>query len=429
MIAIGGKLRILREKKPNRITDAHYDLMDRETFTGLLANQRIEVVINGKKKRTSVAEIWLAHEGRRTYENGLGMYPNMDPPDGTFNTWNGFAVEPKEGDCHLFLDHIHKIVCAGDDTINTWVLDWIADLVQDPADPKGCAIVMRGGEGAGKGVLANTVGELFGPHHKHLIDDSHLTSNFNAHLLDAVTLFADEITWGGNKKTAGKLKGMVTEKRLVGERKGVDAVQYDNMVHLMIASNSKWVVPAGSDSRRWMVLDVPTTKRGNVAYFNALFAEIKNGGREAFLWEMLHRGLSSNLRQAPETEALQEQRMLAISQDTTFDWWRECIMKGNMRCNHFKGEVEKWPRLVDKTELYDVYRDHCIGTKMDHDPIHVWAKEMVQYGIQPSRNRRGVEKIYTFKIPTHENAITHLNAIMAGAIENEDEEDDETDND
>ena len=100
-----------------------------------------------------------------------------------------------------------------------------------------------------------------------------------------------------------------------------------------------------------------------------------------------------------------------------------------MRCNHFKGEVEKWPRLVDKTELYDVYRDHCIGTKMDHDPIHVWAKEMVQYGIQPSRNRRGVEKIYTFKIPTHENAIIHLNAIMAGAIENEDEEDDETDND
>ena len=185
-----------------------------------------------------------------------------------FNTWNGFSVEPIKGDCSLLLQHIRDVICCGDDALYEWVMDWSADCVQFPGDIKGTAIVMRGKEGTGKGTFANTLGRLFGPHYVHLIDHNHLMGNFNAHLIEAIVVFADEITWGGNVKNQGKLKGLVTEQQLTGERKGIDAIQYRNFAHVIIASNAEWVIPAGANSRRWLVLDVDDGRANDRAYFN-----------------------------------------------------------------------------------------------------------------------------------------------------------------
>ncbi len=349
MLVMGGKVRVLRQKPlVNSEWESHYDLWQKQTFIDLLSNRKIMI----NSKLAPVSKLWLDHADRRTYNNGLGLFPNKEAPDGYYNMWHGFGVSPLEGCCDLFLWHLEHVVCAGDRGNYEWLLDWTADAIQDPANPKGCAVVMRGGEGCGKGTYANTVGKLFGSHHRHLIDDSHLTSNFNSHLIDALTVFGDEITWGGNKKTAGKLKGMVTERYLMGERKGVDAVQYTNMIHLMLASNSDWVIPADFDSRRWFVLDVLNTKVNERGYFDELYAELEDGGYEAFLWLMLQRKLAEaairGLRRAPETKGLDNQR--SQNNDPFKAFIVDLVNNGRL------------PRTSDRGGL----EDHCI-TKQDLD--------------------------------------------------------------
>lgn len=422
VVTIGGKIRILREKTDVWEMDMHYELYDKDSFKTLMENQTIEVMINDKIKKVKKTDIWLGHEGRRTYINGVGLFPQMATPIGYYNTWNGFAIEPKKGDCNQFLDHIKHVICDDNYDHNEWLLDWLADLLQDPSDPKGCALVMRGDEGTGKGLLANTIGSIFGQHHRHLIDDNHLTSNFNAHLLDAVTVFADEITWGGNKKTAGKLKGLVTERHLVGERKGVDAILYRNMVHLIIASNSEWVIPAGSGSRRWFVVNVSAEKKGNRKYFDSMYKGLKQGGTAAFMHMLLERRILSDLRLAPETIGLTDQRILNTQGDTVFHWWRKCIIGEKINVIDLVDmEAREWPRTVGKIDLYEAYEIYVLNRRENAVIENVFAKRMMEYGVVSRRikTKNGPDRVRVYELPDVGQATTILNNILPGSIENE----------
>lgn len=429
IVSVGGKIKVLREKEVEDAIMMHYDLLDKDSFKTLLQNEI--TFIEGKKgepKPISVADIWLGHEYRRTYPNGMGLFPGV-APKGYYNTWNGFAVSPRKGDCSMFVSHIKEIICGGNEDHYNWTMDWLADMVQYPDNPKGCAIVLRGGEGIGKGTFANTIGSLFGPHYRHLIDDSHLTSNFNAHLLDALVVFADEITWGGNKKTAGKLKGMVTEQNLVGERKGVDAILYRNMIHMIIASNSEWVVPSGADSRRWFVLDVSNAKANNVNYFNSINDELNNGGKEALLYILKNRKIKVNLRHAPETKALQEQRILSSQQDSLLNWWVRCIESETIDVPDEK-ELEpgkyidnRWPEQVDKVSLHDEYCRWCRENNQRAMTFNLFAKDMLnKMCVSSARIVTPGGRKRVFKIPTTEEARKIVNARYNGIITEDDDD-------
>lgn len=404
IVPVGGKIRILREREIAADPIAgHYDLMDKESFRTL--HQNDVIMTEGEKpKPITAADLWLGAEFRRTYINGLKLCPpGTHCPPGTYNTWAGFSVEPRKGHCSLFLDHLLKVVCQNDRDLYEWLLDWCADLVQDPGDPKGCAIVMRGKEGIGKGTFANTVGTLFGPHYLHLIDDSHLTSNFNAHLVDTIITYADEITWGGNKRTAGKLKGIVTEKFLVAERKGVDAVGYRNMNHLIIASNNDWVIPAGTSSRRWFVLDVSDEHANDHPYFHEIHDQLDNGGREALLHMLMNRAITHELRQAPETEALQDQRDRS-SDNTIHQWWARCESRGAIDVMDLDTDtIGVWPTTVSKEDLYDVYEQFCLDRKIRAEHPAVFAKEMRYLGATTSRITHANKRVRVFIIPALED--------------------------
>ena len=430
MVLIGGKLRILFERWNPIETEPNYALLEKEAFTGYLANQCIFVGSGDKQKRIPLAQIWLAHEGRRTYENGMALFPGEAAPEGYFNTWNGFSVSPKKGDPQLFLDHIMEAICCGDEVSYEWMVDWIADMFQDPGNPKGCAVVMRGPEGAGKGAVANTIGLLFGPHYRHLIDDTHLTSNFNAHMMDSIVVFADEITWGGNKKTSGKLKGLVTEQFLLGERKGIDAIPYRNMTHLMIASNGKWVIPADADSRRWFVCDVSKKFTRDRAYFNKLFKFIESPeGRSALLHYFLNKKITSDLRRAPETKALHSQQMINSASDSVLNWYRERILAGDIGCKGIReNENTKWPSEVVKMDLYESYRTRVLDGRETPVRENLFGKQMIELGLVSTRPRIKVEgqnnhdrpRCYMLPRDPDEAAIL-LNKAMPSAIEDDDE--------
>ncbi len=404
VVAVGGKIRILRERTDSSNEwESHYDLLNKDTFIDLLSN---ETIMSGgnKPKAVPISKIWLSHEERRTYHNGIDLFPLKQAPEGYFNTWNGFSVSPQEGECSLFLHHLQHVICDGDTKLYEWLTIWLADLIQDPGNPKGCAVVMRGGEGCGKGTFANAIGKLFGPHHRHLIDDSHLTSNFNSHLFDAITIFADEITWGGNKKTAGKLKGMVTEKYLVGERKGIDAIQYNNRSHLMVASNAEWVIPATFDSRRWFVLDVPSTRVRNFQYFNAISDELDNGGMEALLYHLQKVELDQKsvnlIRTAPVTEGLKRQRILNVQDDWLLRWWINILESEKFGVLDFKTKENGWPEIVSKTELYAQYERYCMDR---HKPVQVmisWSTRLIkEFGLTSAKMRQGEERFNIYRIP------------------------------
>jgi hypothetical protein len=84
-----------------------------------------------------------------------------------------------------------------------------------------------------------------------------------------------------------------------------------NRVSVCMASNEDWCVPAGLDERRFAVFDVSPAKIQDVSYFAAIHAELRAGGYQAMLHDLLALPLGDwHPRQhVPKTEALVENQL------------------------------------------------------------------------------------------------------------------------
>ena len=113
----------------------------------------------------------MQHPERRQYQ-GIVCNPEQEV-EGYYNLWRGFAVEPIEGDCSLYLQHIQDNIASGNEQLYTYILAWMADAVQHPGQRPGVSLVLRGKQGVGKGVFVTQFGKLFGRHFKHLTKPRH----------------------------------------------------------------------------------------------------------------------------------------------------------------------------------------------------------------------------------------------------------------
>ena len=261
----------------------------------------------GNPKFVPLGKWWLEHPLRRTYKKVV-FAPNQDIPD-AYNLWKGFAVKTIAGDWSLFRDHILHVVCSGDEDCFQYLIQWMARCVQEPEGSGQVAIVLRGGKGCGKSLFVEPFGKLFGEHFLATTSAEHIAGRFNEHLQTVVVLFGDEAFFAGNKDHERTLKGLVTQDELSFEGKGRPVKMGRNHVHLLLASNSTWVVPAHGKERRYLVLDVSEKKTGDRDYFSAIAKQMKNGGSEAMLHDLLQMDLTGfEVREFPQTAALREQQ-------------------------------------------------------------------------------------------------------------------------
>ena len=296
-------------------------------FRNLFCNQYVEDTKGDKEKLKPLGHAWIDHGARRQYK-GITMAPQRDVP-GFFNLWQGFAVEPAQGSWQLFKDHILNVICSGDQKLYKYVLGWMAYLIQNPGLPGQVALVLKGGRGTGKGVFAIYMKDLVGQHGRQVSQSKHVTGEFNAHLEDCILLFADEAFFAGDRQAENVLKTLITEETLSIVQKGKDLKTVPNMLHIIMASNNDWVVPAGTDERRYCVLEVSDQRKQDEDYFRAIETEKKSGGLEAMLFDLLAYDLSDfRIRSVPQTNALLEQKLQSLDQITT--WWYSRLEDGSL---------------------------------------------------------------------------------------------------
>jgi hypothetical protein len=304
----GGRVLIYapRERR-ERVT---YDRMTVADLNLLYKNKLVTLTSeSGERRKHNPADLWLAWPDRLEYPGGVVFDPRKEHKPDELNLWRGFGVEPKRGIWTLMLRHMRDIICAGKGDQFVYLISWIAYMLQNPAKQGEVAVVMRGVEGCGKGILGRALKKLLGQHGLQITNAKHLVGNFNIHLRDCVFLFADEAFFAGDRQHRGALKAIITEPTLPVEGKFQNVVEADNYLHLLMASNEDWVVPASLDARRFFVLDVLPDRVRDFAYFKAIEDQMENGGYEAMLHQLLHLDLSRfNVRDVPQTAGLQEQK-------------------------------------------------------------------------------------------------------------------------
>ena len=306
--SLGGKCRIGSYEKQGRERD-RLVFSTADDFNLRYANKY--VLIEGKP--TKLGPYWLGHRERKTFE-GVTFDPSGGPvlEGNLLNLWKGYGCEAREGDCSPFLDHLRNVVCDGDADSFTYLMQLLAWKVQHPAEPTEICLALRGEKGTGKGFLAREFGRLFGRHFFHITNPRHLVGNFNAHLRDCCVLFADEAFIVGNKQHESILKTLATEPTIPIEGKGIDLIEADNHLFIILSTNDDWVVPMSHDERRYFVLRTSSKRRGDRAYFKRLYAHMESGGREALLHHLLNFDLGDfHPRDVPETSEGKNQKTLS----------------------------------------------------------------------------------------------------------------------
>jgi Family of unknown function (DUF5906) len=370
-----------------------YQSIPFEDFRKMFLNKKVVVGVNEKgyvRTRTE-ADIWLEHEHRKEFIGGVIFDPSgQDVPPGVKNLWEGFAIQPRKGDWSLYQAHLLNNICGGIREHYEFVLKWMARMIQFPAERAYVAIVMRGDEGVGKGTVAKPLSIILGRHGLAISNAHLLVGTFNWHLRDSIFLFADEAFFAGDKAHVGQLNALITEPIIVIEGKGKDAFPSPNRLHIMMASNEDWVIPASGDARRYFVLDVLNTVKGDKKYFAAIDQQMQSGGYEAMLHNLQSMDLTGfDYRTAPTTAALQTQRELSLK--TGPAWWRDVLHRGfvwQSKCGLQQEYFGTWTDFVSTELLYASYLRFAQDNR-DHRPIPrtKFGKLMEEFGATHGRPR------------------------------------------
>jgi hypothetical protein len=361
VVRVKGKTRVLWfEREADRWITCYASFQD---FTNYHCNRK--VLINdeqGRTKSVPLAPFWLNYAKRPTYR-GVTFQPNEGPVvNGKINLWRGWGIEPAPGKWPLMRAHIREVIAAGNDQFDRYVVGWMANMFQNPGRRAGVAVILVSPqEGVGKGAWATALVRILGQHGLQISNRKHLTGDFNAHFQDLILLFGDEPFWPGDKSAHGILNQMISEPFLFIEPKGIDGYQMPNCLHIIMASNHEWVVPARLSARRYAVNEASNAHMGDKAYFKALYNEMDNGGLAAMLYDLLRYDLSNfDVLDFPRTQALKEQKIQSLE---PFDqWWLNLLENGRL-----PGALHSNPRRAYTSSLLWHAKETVPGLKFMSD--------------------------------------------------------------
>ncbi len=381
-----GRAVVYREASDQVLKRPKLERMTFEDFSKMHMTELVSVIKpDGNTTEKPLGRAWLESSYRRQYLEGIVFDPTNAQRVNQYNLWRGFAIRSKQGNWERMRTHIWEVISAKDEALEKYVLDYFAQMVQKPGQAGQVALVAKGPEGAGKGMLFRAFVKIFGSHGLHVIHASHLVGQFNAHLRDVVCLFADEAFFAGDAKHTSVLKGIITEPTLAIEAKYQNPIMAPNYLHLLMASNDDWVVPAGPEARRFCVLDVATHRAGDHQYFEKLARQMESGGLEAMLYDLLMRDISGfNPSIFPRTDALADQQVRTLK---GFDkWWCDALSAGALpHTGSTENPTIKTAGEITTDNLFASYSEFCRQDHIRRLARNTFGKHMKKYARQVAR--------------------------------------------
>jgi hypothetical protein len=229
---------------------------------------------------------------------------------------------------------LREVLCAGDEASFLYAIKWAAFMVQHPNVPAEVALVFKGRKGVGKGTFLRSLKDLAGQHGRQVAQPEHFTGKFNEHLADTILLFVDEGLWAGDRKLEGALKNLITEPTLTFEGKHKPVVTGPNRLHVAIASNEDWIVPASDDERRFAVFEADPEAHSKLPpdFFGSLREQMEGGGLAAMLHDLERMSLDGwhPRSDIPVTRALTEQKVQSFRSNPIAFWWHSALEDGRL---------------------------------------------------------------------------------------------------
>ncbi len=355
-----------------------FSFMDKKDLLNRYENRLIENPSDAKKT-ISIAHIWLRSENRREYEKILFLpMPNEDElkkieADRICNTWRGFKVQPREGKGLgkngrlLYWDHFEEVICSSNPALYTYLRKLLALYIQNPRE-RCPSIIIRGGQGCGKDTFAKPFEHILGNHYFQARSTSELECKFNWHLKDKIIICVSEaeIIHKNNRSfyTPSGIKSLISAETIQFEEKFGPIVPFKNYAHLILLTNTDQPIVLEQNDRRFIVLDASEHRIGKEKYFNGIYDELRDGGCEVLLNDLLTEPLDGFKHwDIPFSQAKLDAKMGSLS--PADDFLVKAMIEG-----HFAGcQGARWDKIpsgsefdIEKDVLYQAHKQYVTDT-------------------------------------------------------------------
>lgn len=290
-----------------------------------------QIKVNGKNK--NVWDYWSEHMSQMFIFNRMvfepqayvsGLYQeemNDDPfrpkvkniPSHTLNTFSGYPIKARFDDEYekpkLFIDYVMNVLCNGEKGKFDWVMDWIADIFQNPGRKPGTALVLYSPEkGTGKSTLVELILKSMLDNMCTLVDGSRLNSQFNSFMERKLVIGIDDLEFQG-KRNAGVLRSKITQQEITIERKGTESYIMNDFCRWVLTSNHSHAaeIDFNHGERRYTILRLNSARKTDQQYWQELKKDFNDEKvLQDTLQYLLTRKIKNNLTYAYETEEYDE---------------------------------------------------------------------------------------------------------------------------
>ncbi len=269
--------------------------------------------------------LWVARGA--FYLDQVGFDPSGRDRNVKLNTWQGWPMRPKRGECGMLLDLLDYL-CSEEsnrEEVYRWILCWMAYPLQNPGSKMSSAIIMHGPQGTGKSTVFQTLAKIYGDY-ATVLNQRGLEDKFNSDWSDSkLFILAEEVVTRAEMwHIKNELKELVTGEWIRINPKNIAAYRQRNQVNICYLSNENQPLPLDNDDRRHLVVYTPPSKPET--YYDDVFLELENGGVEAFYDYLMRLDLSGfhPKKRPPMTEA--KKRLIALSAASELRFINEWIL-------------------------------------------------------------------------------------------------------
>ena len=236
--------------------------------------------------KSTITQFWI-NPGTQVF-NATAFSP-LPQPASTINYWIEPTAKPRAGNCDILQAFLLNIICAGSQVTYSYLLRYLAHMLQRPWEKPGIMIVHLGGQGTGKGTFFRILRAIWGRTALQVSDIQEVIGHFNAVLERNFIVFMNEAIFSGDKKALDRLKSLITEPACRVEQKYQPARTIDSYHRFFAASNHDHFARVEQDDRRFVFLRVPDGAKGNHQFFSQLSNAIDDPAViDALVYELMN---------------------------------------------------------------------------------------------------------------------------------------------
>lgn len=327
-----GKTGLFRKSEDGDLT-----LYTLKSISDLFLNRNFYSKDPNNLKQTILVDVvkhWLRSQEREEFTSVV--FTDKDTQKHEYNLFKGFAYEPinhPDIDLQPYFTLVKDVIANGDELFCNVNHAFVAQIVQDPFNKLGTALVLSGKKRIGKGTFVKIIGELIGGNHYFQTNQpDKVFGRFNIQLLRTILVYLNEAFWSGDKSMEGRIKGIITDDDFSYEIKGGAIFGGKNATRLILDSNEKYIVPATEDEGRYIVEGVSDCKKGDKDFF-ASVNELRKSQKAMeklmyFYMNFDYKPYEHYLREAPKSSHLIEQ--IAQNFSKIQEWWFRNLQEGNI---------------------------------------------------------------------------------------------------